>query len=96
MRQNQFSIPYSTLFFVHRDIPAEIFYPFHPISRREISTTAPLYVSGTLITTTTTIRCQNSQKTPSSVASTAPANSNSWREREQEQEEQEESGEEKN
>jgi hypothetical protein len=87
MRQNQFSIPYSTLLFVHRDIPAEIYYPFHPISRREISTTAPLYVSGTLITTTT--RCQNSQKTPSSIASTAPGNSNSWRQ--QEQEEQEES-----
>jgi hypothetical protein len=73
MRQNQFSIPYSTLLFVHRDIPAEIYYPFHPISRREISTTAPLYVSGTLITTTTTTRCQNSQKTASSIASTAPA-----------------------
>ncbi len=95
MRQNQFSIPYSTLSIVHRDIPAEIYYPFHPISRRRISTTAPLYVSGTLITTTiTTIRCQNSQKTPSSVASTAPGNSNSWRE--QEKEEQEESGEGKN
>jgi hypothetical protein len=93
MRQNQFSIPYSTLSIVHRDIPAEIYYPFHPISRREISTTAPLYVSGTLITTIITTRCQNSQKTPSSIASTAPGNSNSWRE--QEQEEQEESGEEK-
>jgi hypothetical protein len=84
MQQNQFSIPYSTLFFVRRDIPAEVYYPFHPISRREISTTAPLYVSGTLITTTTT-RCQNSQKTPSSITSTAPGNSNSWSEQEQEE-----------